>query len=61
MPIRGPTIWNEFVGNVEKELESISFFKDSEKSKLLELANEITFLRIIPMLFSMIEDRNIAE
>ena len=35
--IRGPTIWNNFVTNTEKELESSSLFKSKVKTKLLTL------------------------
>ena len=41
--IRGPAIWNNFVGNTEKELESSSLFKSKVKSKLLDFENEVTF------------------
>ena len=41
--IRGPTIWNDFVANTEKELDSSSLFKSRVKSKLLDFENEMTF------------------
>ena len=34
--IRGPTVWNSFVANTEKELESRSLFKSKAKTKLLD-------------------------
>ena len=34
--IRGPTTWNNFVANTEKELESSSLFKSKFKTKLLD-------------------------
>ena len=41
--IRGPTIWNNFVANTEKELELSSLFKSKVKTKLLDFENEVTF------------------
>ena len=41
--IRGPTVWNDFVGNTEKELESSSLFKAKVKSRLLDFEKEIAF------------------
>ena len=41
--IRGPTIWNDFVANTTKELESSSLFKSKVKAKLLDFENEMTF------------------
>ena len=35
--IRGPTIWNNFVANTKKEVES------KVKTKLLHFENEVTF------------------
>ena len=43
IPIRGPAIWNNFVDNTEKELESISLFKSKVKNKFLDFENEVTF------------------
>ena len=39
--IRGPPIWNNFVANTEKELESASFFKPKVKIKLLDWENGV--------------------
>ena len=41
--IRGPAIWNNFVANTEKELESSSLLKSKVKTKLLAFENEVTF------------------
>ena len=41
--IRGPTIWNDFIGNAEKELDSTLLFKARIKSKLQELENVMEF------------------
>ena len=41
--IRGPVIWNNFVANTEKELESSSLFKLKVKTKPLDFENELTF------------------
>ena len=41
--IRGPAIWNNFVANTEKELESSSLFKSKVKTKPLDFENEVTF------------------
>ena len=42
--IRGPTIWNSFVANTEKELESRSLFKSKvKKTKILDFQNELNF------------------
>ena len=43
--IRGPAIWNNFVSNTEKELESSSLFKPNVKTKLLDFENEVTFFQ----------------
>ena len=40
-PIRGPVIWNNFVANTEKELESSSLFKSKAKTKLLDFENKV--------------------
>ena len=40
---RGPAIWNNFVANKEKELESRSLLKSKVKTKLLDFENEVTF------------------
>ena len=41
--MRGPAIWNNFVANTEKELESSSLFKSKIKTKLLDFESELTF------------------
>ena len=41
--IRGTAIWNNFVDNTEKELESISLFKSKVKNKFLDFENEVAF------------------
>ena len=41
--VRGPAIWNNFVANTEKELESSFLFKSKVKTKLLDFENEVTF------------------
>ena len=41
--MRGPAIWNNFVANTEKELESSSLFESKVKTKLLDFENELTF------------------
>ena len=41
--IRGPAIWNNFVANTEKELESSFLFKSKVKTEVLDFENEITF------------------
>ena len=41
--IGGPAIYNNFVANTEKELESSSLFKSKVKTKLLDFKNELTF------------------
>ena len=41
--MQGPAIWNNFVANTEKELESSSLFKSKIKTKLFEFQNEVTF------------------
>ena len=41
--MRGPAIWNNFVANAEKELESSSRFESKVKTKLLDFENELTF------------------
>ena len=40
--IRGPAIWNNFVANAEKELESNSLFKSKVKTKFFDFKNEVT-------------------
>ena len=44
--IRGSAIWNNFVANIEKELESNSLFKAKVKTKLLDIENEVTLLAL---------------
>ena len=41
--VRDPAIWNNFVADTEKELESRSLFKSKVKTKLLDFKNEVTF------------------
>ena len=41
---RGPSIWNNFLQNSEKEIESLPLFKSKLKLKLLSLSNEITYI-----------------
>ena len=38
--MQGPAIWNNFVANIEKELESGSLFKWKVNIKLLDFENE---------------------
>ena len=40
--IRGPCLWNEFLTQTEKEIESTSSFKIVVKHKLLSLYNELS-------------------
>ena len=40
---RGPSIWNNFLQNSEKEIESLPLFKSKLKLKLLSFNNEITY------------------
>ena len=40
---RGPSIWNNFLQNSEKEIESLPLFKSKLKLKLLSFSNEITY------------------
>ena len=39
---RGTAIWNNFVANTEKELESSSILKSKIKTNLLDFENEVT-------------------
>ena len=39
----GPSIWNNFLQNYEKEIESLPFIKYKLKLKLLSFSNEIAF------------------
>ena len=41
--VRGPTLWNEFLTDSEKEIENLSLFKRKVKSKLLSYENEVIF------------------
>ena len=43
--IRGPVIWNNFVANTEKELESSSLFKTKVKTNFFDFENELTSLK----------------
>ena len=36
-------MWNNFVANTEKELQSSSLFKSKVKTKLLDFENELIF------------------
>ena len=40
---RGPKIWNDFLTKSEKELQSLSVFKKTIHSKLLENGHELDF------------------
>ena len=40
---RGPSIWNNFLENSEKEIESFLLFKSNLKFKLLSLSNKIEY------------------
>ena len=44
---RGPSIWNNFLKNSEKEIESLPLFKSKLKLKLLSFSNEITYFENI--------------
>ena len=39
----GLAIWNNFVANADKKLESSSLFKTKVKNKLLDFENELVF------------------
>ena len=41
--IRGPAIWDNLVGSMEKEIQLSSLFKTKIKRKLLFFENEVTF------------------
>lgn len=41
--MRGPSIWNNFVADAEKELDSSYLFNAKVKTKLLDFENEISF------------------
>ena len=48
--IRDPAIWNDLVGNTEKEIHSSCLSKNKIKSKLLNFDNEvILFLYLFPL------------
>ena len=40
---RGPYIWNNFLQNFKKEIESLPLFESKLKLKLLSFSNEITY------------------
>ena len=40
---RGPSIWNNFLHNSDKEIESLPVFKSKFKLKPLSFSNEITY------------------
>ena len=39
----GPKLWNDFLQNEEKEIQSYSLFQGTVKSKLIETENEIIY------------------
>ena len=39
---RGPKLWNEFLSNEEKKIESQILFQKRIKSKLLDMENELS-------------------
>ena len=39
--VRGPTFWNEFLRDSEKEIENLLLFKRKVKSKLLSYENKV--------------------
>ena len=39
----GPKLWNDFLQNKEKEIQSYSLFQKTVKSKLIETENEIMY------------------
>ena len=41
--VRGPAIWSNLVGSMEKEIQSCSLFKTKIERKLLFFENEFTF------------------
>ena len=43
--MQGPAIWNNFVANIEKELESGSLFKRKVNIKLLDFENEFFLIK----------------
>ena len=40
---RGPKLWNEFLSNEEKKIESQILFQKRVKSKLLDIKNELSY------------------
>ena len=40
---RGPKLWNEFLSNEEKKIESQILFQKRLKSKLLDMENELSY------------------
>ena len=43
IPVKGPTFWNEFLTDSEKEIKNLSLFKSKVKFKLLSYKNEVIF------------------
>ena len=39
----GPKLWNEFLSNEEKKIESQILFQERLKSKLLDMENELSY------------------
>ena len=41
--VREPKIWNDFLQNEEKEIQSYSLFQKTVKTKLIETENEVMY------------------
>ena len=41
--VRGPALWNNFLTNIEKEIENLLLFKSKVKTKLLSDEKEVSF------------------
>ena len=41
--VRGPSLWNQFLTDSEKEIDNLSLFKSKVKLKLLSFENEVIF------------------
>ena len=41
--VRGPKLWNDFLQNEEKEIQSYSLFQKTVKSKLIEKESEVMY------------------
>ena len=39
--VRGPKLWNDFLQNEEKKIQSYSLFQKTVKSDLIETENEV--------------------